>query len=192
MISLLNRSEIDLKELTLYVYSPRVEDLKKLLNAVPWLQNLRLDLWSATNAPVFRELLEHLSSSPPSIGDIPGFLPGLQSLTVYGCDIPIWGCIPHLFSLPHRKLLCLDVNTPGKIDIDIDTFRTIVRLVDEGFNIRIHWLEMDHLRQFKEKSREADVSVDLALEGGPLKAVDEKQRFLASFSSFISCLFCRR
>ena len=192
LISLLNRSRIDLKQLTLDAYTLRVEDLKKLLNAVPWLQNLRLGVCSPANAPDIRELFEHLSSSPPSIGDIPGVLPSLQSLTISGYKISIWGCILHLFSSPHRKLLRLEVNEKDEIDIDIDTFRTIVRLVDEGFNIRIHWAELDYLQRFKEKSREADLSVDLALEGGPVKADDKKEGFLASFSSFISCLFCRR
>jgi hypothetical protein len=191
MISLLNRSRIDLKQLTLNAYSLRVEDLKKLLNAVPWLQNLQLGVQSIANAPVIRELFEHLYSSPPSIGDIPGVLPSLQSLTISGCKISIWGCIPHLFSSPHRKLLRLEVNERNEIDIDNDTFRTIVRLVDEGFNIRIHWAGLDYLQRFEEKSREADLSVDLALEGGPVKADDKKEGFLASFSTFISCLFCR-
>ena len=194
IISLLNRSRIDLKQLTLNAYSLRVEDLKKLLNAAPWLQNLRLSVCSPDNAPVIRELFEHLYSSPPSIGDIPGVLPSLQSLTISGREISIWGCIPHLFSSPHRKLLRLEVNEQGacEIDIDNDTFRTIVRLVDEGFNIRIHLAGLDYLQRLKEKSREADLSVDLALEGGPVKADDKKEGFLASFSSFISCLFCRR
>lgn len=136
VISLLNHSGVDLKQLTLDVHQPQLEDIKKLLNAVPSLQILHLNFCCAANGPVIRELFEHLFSSMP-IGDISGFLPTLRCLTISGWKISIWECTPCLFSSPHRKLLRLEVNKRSDIKIEKDTLRTILRLVDEGFNIRI-------------------------------------------------------
>jgi len=45
LISFLNLSRMDLKQLTLDVSSSRKEDLTKLLTAVPPVQNLHLDFW---------------------------------------------------------------------------------------------------------------------------------------------------
>jgi hypothetical protein len=182
VISFFNRSRINLKQLAFNVTSSRKEDLKKLLTAVPSLQDLHLNLWCTENAFVIRELFEDLSSSPPVLEDGPGFLPSLQSLTISDPGIFIWECIPCLFSSPHRKLLRLEIiNTTSKIEID--TLRQISRLIDEGFNIRIIGRHGDvhDLQQVKGSSGE---------EGKPRKR--DKQGFLASFSSFISFLFCRR
>lgn len=89
-------------------------------------------------------------------------------------------CIPRLFNSPHRKLLRLEINKRGKIQIDI--LRKIPRLIDEGFNVRIIGSSGDvDFQQVKESSGK---------EGEPRKR--DKQGFLASFSSFISCLFGRR
>jgi hypothetical protein len=135
--------------------------------------------------PVIRELFEHLSLSPP-IGDIAEFLPSLQSLTISTWKISIWECIPYFFSSPHRTLLSLEVIKRGAKNIDNDTLRTILRLVDEGFNIRIFggWEGLDYLQKFKGKSREGDLSqildavVDHTLEGELEKA--DKEAFLHS------------
>ena len=180
VISFVNRSGMDLRQLAFDVFSTRNEDLKKLLSAVPFLQDLHLDFWCKDNASIIRELFEDLSSSAPVLGDGPGFLPSLQSLTICNSGIFIWECISRLFNSPHRKLLRLEINKRGKIQIDI--LRKIPRLIDEGFNVRIIGSSGDvDFQQVKESSGK---------EGEPRKR--DKQGFLASFSSFISCLFGRR
>jgi hypothetical protein len=136
--SLLNRSRVNLKQLTLEMHWPQGEDIKNLLNGVPCLQYLHLIFCCITDASVIHELFEMLSSSPAIlVGDIPGFLPSLQSLTISAWGISTWEFIPLLFTSPHRKLLHLEVNKDSAIEIDNDTLRTILRLVDEGINIRI-------------------------------------------------------
>jgi hypothetical protein len=196
--SLLNRSRVNLKQLTLELHRPQGEYIKKLLNAVPCLQHLHLQICCIANACVIHELFEMLSESslpPILVGDIPGFLPSLQSLTIYTSGMSFWECIPRLFSSPHRKRLRLEV-IKLSIEIDKDTLRTILRLVDDGANIRI--LEglgrLDYLQQFRGNSREANIYqvpdvVDHAPEGEP--GDDDKEGFLTSFSNFISRLFCR-
>ena len=84
VISLLHLSGIHLKQLTLVVAFPLMEDIKKLLDAIPCLQNLYLDIWCLCIASIIHELFEALSSSPPIlVGNIPGFLPNLQSLIIF-------------------------------------------------------------------------------------------------------------
>ena len=133
LISFLNRSGMDLKQLSLDVSSLRKEDIEKLLTAVPSLQTLQLDFWCTENAFVIRGLFENVSSSPPVLGGGPGFLPSLQSLTISGRGISMWECIPRLFYSSHRKILPLEVNKTG--EIETDTLRKIPRLIAEGFDI---------------------------------------------------------
>lgn len=115
-------------------------------------------------------------------------------MTISGWKIFIWGCIPRLFSSPHRKLLCLEVNKRGAIEIDNDGLRTILRLAEEGFNIRIFrvWMDLDDLQQFKGGSREVDLSQILDVADHALEDKPAKEGFLFSFSSFLSRIFCRR
>ena len=162
MTSLLNRSRVDLKQLTLDIHWPQVENIKKLLNAVPCLQHLHLKFYCIVNACVIRELFETLSepSLPPVlVGNGPGFLPSLQSLTIDTSAPCFWECIPRLFSLPHRKRLRLVINKPS-IEINKATLRAILRLVDDGANIRIFASmgNLDYLQQFRGNSREANLS----------------------------------
>jgi hypothetical protein len=213
VISLLNRSGAYLKRLTLDVRWPCAEDIKKLLlDASPYLQHLRLDFFWTANAPgLVHELFEDLSSSPPiSVGNVPRFLPNLQSLTIFGSQISMWTAIPRLFSWPHRKLLHLEVNKlDSAIEIDNDTLRTILRLVDEGINIRIFGgrRRVDYLQESKKHLHESGPSegsevVDHALEDESLTADEDQEEYftgdndregcLTSFLSFISCIFCRR
>ena len=120
---LLNRSGVNLKQLTLDMHWPQGEDIKKILDAVPCLQHLHLEMCCIANACVIHELFEMLSeSSSPSIpvGDAPGFLPSLQSLTICASGTSFWECIPRLFSSPHRKYLRLEV-IKASIEIDKDT-----------------------------------------------------------------------
>lgn len=73
MILLLNRSGSRLKRLILWLRGqpgPGVGDLKKLLNAVPCLQNIKLHIYSdpITTAPcALDDLLQNLSSSPRTL-----------------------------------------------------------------------------------------------------------------------------
>ena len=71
----------------------------------------------------------------------------------------MWASISYLFSWPHRKFLRLCVKVSYEIKMDIDTLHTILRLVDEGINIRIFKLEgldyVDYLQKSKENLREA-------------------------------------
>jgi hypothetical protein len=205
MVSFLNRSRMDLKQITLDVISSRKEDLKKLLTAVPSLQNLQLAFRYTDDAFAIRGLFEDLSSSPPVLGDGPGFLPSLQSLTILNPGIFVWECIPRLFNSPHRKLLRLKINKTG--EIETDTLRKIIRLVAEGSDIRI--IEgpgdVDYLQQFTKNVHEVNELefLDRALESESVtfaegqeevhSAADEdKTGRLSPFSSFISRLFCRR
>ena len=133
LISFLNRSGMDLKQLSLDVSSLRKEDIEKLLTAVPPLQTLQLDFWCTENAFVIRGLFENVSSSPPVLGGGPGFLPSVQSLTISGRGISMWECIPRMFYSSHRRILPLEVNKTG--EIETDTLRKIPRLIAEGFDI---------------------------------------------------------
>ena len=110
------------------------------------------------NARVIHELFKFLfefASPPILVGDSPGFLPSLRSLRICASELSFGGCIPRLFSSPHRKrlLVRLEVINPGEIEIDKGTLRTILRLVDDGFNIRIIGgrKDVDYLQQVKEK-----------------------------------------
>ena len=156
-----------MKDISQGVYLPCAQDFKKLLNASPYLQ----DLWfefirpgqCIVHASVIHEVLEHISSSPPiPVGDVPGFLPNLQSLTIIASEIspPTWESISRLFSWPHRKLLRLYVEVYYEIKMGDDTLHTILRLVDEGIDICI--LEgsdyVDYLQKSKENLRKADPS----------------------------------
>lgn len=64
------------------------------------------------------------------------FLPNFQPLTIFA-----------FLTWPHRKLRHLEVNSA--IEIDNDTSRTILRLVDKGINIRIiaGWRHVDYLQR---------------------------------------------
>jgi hypothetical protein len=203
VISFLNRSGMDLKQLTLDVTSARKKDLKKLLTAVPSLQNLQLDFWCKGNTFVIRGIFEDLSSSPPILGDGPGFLPSLQSWTISAREIFVWECIPPFFSPPHRKLLRLEVSKAG--EIEIDTLRKIIRLFAEGFDIRIIGGrgDVDYLQQFTKTLHEASELERTRLESESVTAAEgqeevhsaadeDKKGCLSPFSSFISRLFCRR
>jgi len=162
VISLLNRSGVCLKQLELIMHSPYTENVKKLLDAVPCLQCLCLNLFYTNDASIVHELFEYLSLSPPILVDnVPGFLPNLQSLTIFAWGMSLWASIPRLFSWPHRKLLRLEVNEMYHVTrIDSDTLHRILSLVDEGINIRIleGLRKMDYLQEFKETFREAYLS----------------------------------
>ena len=67
----------------------------------------------------------------------------------------MWPSIPHLFSLPRRKLLRLEVIELEEIMIDTDTLRKVVRLVDEGINFHVSggWGRVDYLPELKKSLR---------------------------------------
>jgi hypothetical protein len=148
VVSLLNRSGCRLKQLWLLLDGrPVLEDLIKLLDVVPCLQTLRLEFW----CPSFMDdFLQRLSLSLPVAGNIPGFLPRLQSLVLFSREVSLWSCIPHIYSWPHRKLLSLEIDTDLTILIDDDTLHKILHLINEGINIRILERGEDYLRQFKQ------------------------------------------
>ena len=159
-----------------------MEDIKKILDTSPCLENLYLKFPcpESVDTSIIHELFEHVSSSPgPPLleGDVPGFLPNLQSLTIVAYQTSMWAAILRVFSRPHRKLLRLEVKDIHSVaEIDNDTLRTILRLVDEGFNIRIlgdH--DEDYLEPFKDYSAAGR---------------DKKKSCPFPFSSFISRLFC--
>ncbi|KIM48511.1 hypothetical protein M413DRAFT_80310 [Hebeloma cylindrosporum] len=192
VISLLNRSGTDLKQLTLDVHAPRVEEIRKLLIAVPHLENLYLDFCCSYNDATIQELFDNLCSSP-SVGGTPEFLPVLQSLTIYGWGISIWECIPLLFGSPHRKYLRLETNKTSKDDIDKDVLRKILLLVEDGASIRISRGDVDYLQQFKESPKVlGDVDHALGVQPTAVGAGGENEGFLYSFSSLFSFIFCRR
>jgi len=159
MISLLNRSGAHLKKLTFDIDGPCERPNLKLLDATPRLQHLHLEFYYSFSAPIIHDIFERLSSSPPLLeGNVPGFLPDLQTLTVSARGLSMWACIPRLFSWPHRKFLRLEVKrVDDKIEIDNDTLRKILRLVDDGASIRILGWNRDYLQQFKESSHEANL-----------------------------------
>jgi len=116
-----------------------------------------------------------------------------------------------VFSWPYRELLRLEVkDIHFGVEIDNDTLRTILRLVNEGFNIRIsggHGNE-DYLEPSRRQLRTIGPSerpeiVDRVLEGESVAAAeaqeaysagdkDNKKRCSFSFSSFVSRVFCRK
>jgi len=151
VISLLGRSRSCLKHLRLSIQrEPVAEDLKKLLNAVPYLQTLKLELHRSHTGS--SALLQVLSSSPPTlVGGIPGFLPHLQSLNLsfISCRGSTWKCIPEIYSWPHRKILSLEIYSNIERGIKIATLGKILRLIDQGLDIRIHHDGKDYLQQFK-------------------------------------------
>jgi len=207
LISFLNRSGMDFKQLTLNVTSLRKEDLKKLFTAAPSLQNLQLDFWCTGHMFLVHGLFEDVSSSLPFLGDGPGFLPSLQSLTISarGAETLLFACIPPLLSTPHRKLLRLEVSKGG--ETEIDTLRKIKRLIRKGFDVRIIGAQgdVDYLQRFTKKLGEANELefVDYALESESVTAAEDREEVssaadedkkgcLSSLSGFTSRLFCRR
>jgi hypothetical protein len=135
LVSFLNRSESRLKVLNLDLDEGEdlaVENFKKLLNAVPSLQHLCLSCYTDN-------VLQELSSSAPILeGGTPGFLPHLQSLTVsspFG-GYSTWGCIPHIYAWPHRKLLRLDLRV-NEIEIADNMCDDISQLIAQGVGIRV-------------------------------------------------------
>ena len=149
LTSLLNRSGSSLKQLRDTVV---LEDLKKLFEAVPCLQNLEWCPCSDSTSAIYvmDDLLRHLSSSP-ILTDIPGFLPHLRYLTLTSQSPGTftWEYIPRIFSWPHRKSLHLELTTMDKIEIDNDDLAKILQLIDQGVNIRIFEDSDDYLEQIK-------------------------------------------
>jgi len=156
VVSLLNRSGSCLKKLSLLLDGrPVLEDLVKLLNAIPSVQTLQLEFVSNFCVHFIDHLLQRLSSSLPVLaGNKPGFLPQLQSLVIFSQGVSMWHCIPQIYSWPHRKLLSLEVDTIPTVLIDDDTLHKILQLIDDGINIRIFSDRQDYLEQFKQGSRE--------------------------------------
>jgi hypothetical protein len=158
--SLLNRSGSRLKCLKLRIRCEQAAsagDLKELLNAVPHLQTLKLEIYGSHpgSFAIVSDLLQALSSSPPTlVGGIPGFLPHLQSLNLSFIfrGGSIWGDIPHIYSWPHRKILSLEVNTNIEQGIEVDPLAKILRLIDEGLDIRILHHGEHYLQKFKQTS----------------------------------------
>jgi len=153
MISLLNRSGCFLKQLKLRMdHKMNVEDLKKLLDAIPSLQNLHLELLSSNGLFVTDSLLQDLSPPIP-MGGIPTFLPHLRSLTLplMGKESRMWECIPRIYSWPPRKLLrlSLDVRAYSSRAIDQGMLDKILQLIDEGIDIRILKYGQDYLPQMQ-------------------------------------------
>jgi hypothetical protein len=140
LVLLLNRSDSRLKKLQLYMDGEEdlaVEDFKKSLNAIPSLQHLCLS-WHSGKF-FMDELLQKLSSSAPILeGGTPGFLPHLQSLTLfsYSREVLMWEYIPHIYTWPHRKLLCLDLRV-DEVEMDDNTSDNISQLIAQGISIRI-------------------------------------------------------
>ena len=117
-----------------------MEDIQKLLNAVPHLQEFHLKLRhpGPKTSFVMDDLFLQLSSSPPVLeGGAPGLLPDLQSLKLYSAEGYMFDCIPDIFSWPHRKMLSLQVDGSRKIVLDKDTSHKISNLIDQEFKICI-------------------------------------------------------
>ncbi|KIM46687.1 hypothetical protein M413DRAFT_23058 [Hebeloma cylindrosporum] len=205
VISLLNRSGIQLKQLTLGLHDAVMEDIKKLLPAVPCLQRFYFDYcpWPDELTFGMHGLFDALSSSPPS--PVERLLPDLQSLTIIYRRLSHWGCVI-LLDWRHYGLSTRDIEY--EIKIDDDTLRKISRLVNEGVHIRIcaGWNGEDFLQKSKGKpcavnpSEGSEVvqqrelgTADEDQEGVSVVDHDEeKEGCLFSFSSLISCIFCRR
>ena len=108
VISLLYRSGTYLKQLALDVHLPRMEDIKKLLNAVPCLQNLRLNFCCFIgDGFVIHKLFKDLSYQnrwwrppPVLVGNTAGLLPVLQSLTIFARGRFMWG-VSSIYSADH-------------------------------------------------------------------------------------------
>lgn len=91
IVPFLKRSACNLKELRIEweVEEPGVEDFGRVLQAIPYLQKLRVSStlldWSL--APVMDNILERIAASPPhpmlQTGNTAGFLSGLQSLQFF-------------------------------------------------------------------------------------------------------------
>ena len=142
VVSLLNRSGSRLKVLKLELEEeePAMEDINKLLNAVPYLQEFQLELRrpGRKTAFIMDDLFIQLSSSPPVLeGGSPGLLPDLQSLKLYSGEGYMFDCILDLFSWPHRKTLSFQVDGSRNIVLGDDTSHKISDLIDQGFKIRI-------------------------------------------------------
>jgi hypothetical protein len=117
-----------------------MEDINKLLDAVPYLQEFQLKLRrpGQKTAFVMDDLFLQLSSSPPVLeGGAPGLLPDLQYLKLYSAERYKFDCIPDIFSWPHRKTMNLRVDGSRKIVLDQDTSHKISNLIDQQFAIRI-------------------------------------------------------
>ncbi|KIM43004.1 hypothetical protein M413DRAFT_443818 [Hebeloma cylindrosporum] len=142
LVALLNRSVCHLKVITLRLEddAPAMADFNKVLNAVPYLEKLRLDLLDEgpKTAFIMDDLFTQLSSSPPSVeGDVGGLLPNLRTLELYSGEGYMFECIPEIFSLPHRKMLSLKVDGRRSVVLDDETLEKISNLIEEGFEIRI-------------------------------------------------------
>ncbi|KIM36935.1 hypothetical protein M413DRAFT_31329 [Hebeloma cylindrosporum] len=158
--SLINRSGSHLKYLEIRLRcmrSTQVGDLKKLLNALPDLRTLKVEIYySPFRSLVISDLLETLSSSPPTLaGGIPGFLPHLQYLNLSFIDGAgsIWGNIPQIYSWPHRKILSREVNANIDLGIEVDVLAKILRLIDQGLDICILHDGENYLRRFNQARR---------------------------------------
>lgn len=146
LISLFNRSGSRLKELKLHElweFQVTVEDFRRLYNAVPNLQRLYLHWNEGDGLAIVDNLLQQLSSSAPIVErGTPEFLPHLESLTLHLRTLDFRSPagagrhIPYIYSLPHRKLLSLELSL---MDIKSDDHAStkISKLIDEGGNIRI-------------------------------------------------------
>jgi len=149
VISLFKRSGNCLKQLVFCLQPQAGEDLKRLLYAVPCLQNLKLDFSPSGRTSFADYLLQQLTFSVPiSEGSISGFLPQLQSLTLSVWQVSMWRCIPRIFIQPHRKNLSLEVNN-CEIEIDDDTLAKILQLINQGVNIRLLKNWQVYHKQFK-------------------------------------------
>ena len=142
VVSLLNRSGCCLKVLNLELEArgPAMEDINKLLGAVPYLQEFQLKLRrpGRITAFIMDDLFIQLSSSPPVLeGGAPGLLPDLKSLKLYFGEGYMFDCIPDIFSWPHRRLLSLQVDGSRKMVFNDDILHKIPKLINQGFKIRI-------------------------------------------------------
>jgi len=142
MTSFLERSGCRLKSLNMkQERAPAVEDFERFLQAVPYIQHLRVACpppYDRSLTPVMDNILERISVSPPiQTSHTAGFLSDLQSLQLSGRELNAWTCIPLIFRLPHRKLLRVNIDMYS-VTIGDDILEELVQLVDQGIELDIY------------------------------------------------------
>ena len=153
LIPHLKRSGNHLKWLTLLIddnSKETLDDLIALFHAVPNLQDLRCEFF--LKYPSYSYCLYPMADIFNVLSRIPGLLSNLQSLVIYshcstGIFDHVWEYIPKIFSQPHRKLLTLMFEVTDRLHVYRKDLDTVLKLVDEGFDIRIFECGRDYLQK---------------------------------------------